>query len=78
MNVKFHTQGNNGLSPIGLEPTQTAILRLLVRHVNHSAMPPLLTALLIKILIIISVLSLQPNKHIYYSSEADTSTEKSI
>ena len=40
ISVKFFAQGNNGLSLTGFEPMQLAILRLLVRRINHSTMPP--------------------------------------
>ena len=36
MSVKFHAQGNNGLSLRRFEPMRLAILRFLVRRVNHS------------------------------------------
>jgi hypothetical protein len=39
MNVKFFAQGNNGLTLTGCEPTRSAILRLIVRRVNHSPTP---------------------------------------
>jgi hypothetical protein len=41
MNVKFLAQENNGLPLIGFEPTRSAILRLLIRRVNHSVTPPI-------------------------------------
>jgi hypothetical protein len=41
MSVIFLAQGNNGLLLTGFEPMRLAIIRLLVRRVNHSAMPPL-------------------------------------
>jgi hypothetical protein len=40
MRVKFLAQGNKDLLLTGFEPTQVAILRLLVQHVKHSAIPP--------------------------------------
>ena len=41
ISVWFLAQGNNGLSMTGFEPMRLAILRLLVRRVNHSTTPPL-------------------------------------
>jgi hypothetical protein len=40
LSVKFLAQGNNDLPLTGFEPMRLAIMRLLVRRVNHSAMPP--------------------------------------
>jgi hypothetical protein len=40
ISVKFLAQGNNDLPLTGFEPTWLAIMRLLVRRVNLSAMPP--------------------------------------
>ena len=37
---RFFAEGNNGLSLTGFEPMRLAILRLLVRCVNHSTRPP--------------------------------------
>ena len=48
MRVKFFAQGNNELSLTGFEPIRLAILKLLVRHVNHSTTPPLLKLFYVK------------------------------
>ena len=74
ISVKFIAQGNNGLSLTGFEPMWLAILRLLIRHVNHSTTPPLTPLSLLigiitsfKILIQVSV-QYDPMSFLYFTS----------
>ena len=66
ISVKFLAQGNKRLTLTGFEPRQLAILRLLVRHVNHSfTLPPLTFNRYYQCSVLYMIVSHYQNKRLY-------------